>query len=226
MKLQRGSGDQHHHEVKVSKLISSLLYYTFWDLLVRVYRSIAGQVAFNDNPVQLTFNIFVSLFFCTKDKDPVNLYVPPRRQRQEQSVDGFPSTGILPAFKMFFVLSWFPSRVIYWVMSSPHDCLILLPGLLVGLSPKLSLWHSLQNFNMWETLQVSLYNDILHSWTKELSRLLFIDTEMLPGYFGKWRNWSSGQFIVCHHLYKKRGVTKWTFKCSLICIKKPCVWEA
>ena len=68
MKLQRGSGDQHHHEVKVSKLISSLLYYTFWDLLVPVYMSIAGQVAFNDNPVQLTFNIFVSLFFFLKDR--------------------------------------------------------------------------------------------------------------------------------------------------------------
>ena len=33
--------------------------------------SIAGQLALSDNPVQLTFNIFVSLFFCLKGKDPV-----------------------------------------------------------------------------------------------------------------------------------------------------------
>ena len=80
-KLQWRSGDQHHLKVKVPKLISSLLYYTFWDLFVCVYMSIAGQMAFNDNPVHLTFNIFVSLYFCVKDKDPVNHYVPPRHQR-------------------------------------------------------------------------------------------------------------------------------------------------
>ena len=61
--------------------------------------------------------------------------MPLRRQRQEQSVDGFLSPGIHPAFKMFFVLSWIPSGVTYWIMSSQQDCLILLPGLLVGLSP-------------------------------------------------------------------------------------------
>ena len=71
--------------------------------------SIAGQVAFNDNPVQLTFNIFVSLFFCLKDRDPGNLYVPPRHQGQEQSADGFLPPGVLPAFKMFLVLSWITS---------------------------------------------------------------------------------------------------------------------
>jgi len=35
-------------------------------------------MAFNDNPVQLIFSIFVSLFFCLKYKDLVNLYVSPR----------------------------------------------------------------------------------------------------------------------------------------------------
>ena len=76
-KLQWGSGGQHDHEVKVPKLISDLLYYTFWDLFVRVYMSLAGHVAFNDNPVQLTFNIFITLFSCLKNKDPVNHYMPP-----------------------------------------------------------------------------------------------------------------------------------------------------
>ena len=133
-KLQRGSGDQHPHEVKVPKLILSVLYYAFWDLLVRVYMSIAGQVAFNDNPVQLTFNIFVSLFFCLKDRDPGNLYAPLRHQGQEQSADGFPSPAVHPAFKMFAVPSWIPSGVTYWIISSQQDCLILLSALLVGLS--------------------------------------------------------------------------------------------
>ena len=80
-KLQWRPGHQHHRKVKVPKLISSLLYYTFWDLFVHVYMSMAGQVAFNDNTVKLTFTIFVSLFFCLTDKDPVNHYVPPRHQR-------------------------------------------------------------------------------------------------------------------------------------------------
>ena len=133
-KLQWGSGDKQPHEVKAPNLILSLLYYTFWDLLVRVYVSIAGQVAFNDNPVQLTFNIFVSLFFCLKDRDPGNLYAPLRHQGQEQSADGFPSPAVHPAFKMFAVPSWIPSGVTYWIISSQQDCLILLSALLVGLS--------------------------------------------------------------------------------------------
>ena len=96
-KLQWGSGDQHHQEVKVPKLTSSLLYYTFWDLLVHLYMIIAGQVAFNDNPVQLTF---LYPCFSASRTDPVNLYVPPRCCWW--SVDGFPSPGIHLAFKMFF----------------------------------------------------------------------------------------------------------------------------
>ena len=68
-------------------------------------------MAFNDNPVQLIFSIFVSLFFCLKYKDLVNLYVSPRRQKEEQPVDGFPTPGIQPAFKIFFVPSWIPSGV-------------------------------------------------------------------------------------------------------------------
>ena len=35
-------------------------------------------MALNDNPVQLIFSIFLSLFFCLKYKDLVNLYVSPR----------------------------------------------------------------------------------------------------------------------------------------------------
>ena len=107
MKLQRWSGDQHHHEVKVSKLISSLLYYTFWDLLVHVYTSIAGQLALSGNPVQLTFNIFVSLFFCLKGKDPVIFMCLPAPKDWNSLLMAFhPQAYILLSRSFLFLLQF------------------------------------------------------------------------------------------------------------------------
>ena len=106
-KLQWGSGDQQPHEVKVPKLISSLLYYTLWDLFVCVYISTAGQVAFSDNPVQLTFNTFVSLFFCLKDRDPGNLYVPPStKDRNSLLMASHPQAYILLSRCFLFLLGF------------------------------------------------------------------------------------------------------------------------
>ena len=102
------------------------------DLLVRVYLSIAGQMPFNENPVQLRFNIFESLFFCLKDEDLVNFLC----------VSQVPKIGTVcwwlstPRYTSCFQdVSCSFLDYISWVRSSRQDCLILLPGLLVGLPP-------------------------------------------------------------------------------------------
>ena len=106
-KLQQGSGDQHHHEVKVLKLVSSMLYYIFWDLLVRVYMSIVGQLALSDNPAQLTFNIFVSLFFCLKGKDPVIfMCLPGPKDRNSLLMAFHPQAHVLLSRCCLFLLGF------------------------------------------------------------------------------------------------------------------------